>query len=59
MAIIGVESVITRQDHGYYPGGKDHFAALRETGEEAIRAYLDMRSSARANRAFLPWCRIE
>jgi S-adenosyl methyltransferase len=39
--------------YDYWLGGKDHFAADRETGEEAIRAYPDMRSSVRANRAFL------
>src|ERR1700758_168013 len=39
--------------YDYWLGGKDHFAADRETGEEAIRAYPDMRSSGRANRALL------
>jgi hypothetical protein len=39
--------------YDYWLGGKDHFAADRETGDEAIRAYPDMRSSVRANRAFL------
>lgn len=39
--------------YDYWLGGKNHFAADRETGDEAIRAYPDMRSSVRANRAFL------
>jgi hypothetical protein len=39
--------------YDYWLGGKDHFAADREAGDEAIRAYPDMRSSVRANRAFL------
>src|ERR1700743_1115070 len=39
--------------YDYWLGGKDHFAADRETGDEAIRAYPDMRSSVRANREFL------
>ena len=39
--------------YDYWLGGKNHFAADRETGDEAIRAYPDMRSSVQANRAFL------
>ena len=39
--------------YDYWLGGKNHFAADRETGDEAIRAYPDMRSSVLANRAFL------
>jgi S-adenosyl methyltransferase len=39
--------------YDYWLGGKNNFAADRETGEEAIRAYPDMRSSVQANRAFL------
>src|SRR6201992_870529 len=39
--------------YDYWLGGKDHFAADRETGEEAIRAYPGITSSRRANRAFL------
>jgi len=39
--------------YDYWLGGKNHFAADRETGDQAIRAYPDMRSSVRANRAFL------
>lgn len=39
--------------YDYWLGGKNHFAADREAGEEAIRAYPDMRSSVQANRAFL------
>jgi hypothetical protein len=36
-----------------YLGGKDHFAADREAGDETIQDYPDMLSSVRANRAFL------
>ena len=39
--------------YNYWLGGKDHFAADREAGDEAVRAYPDMYSSVRANRAFL------
>jgi hypothetical protein len=39
--------------YDYWLGGKNHFAADREAGDEAIRAYPDMVSSVRANRAFL------
>jgi hypothetical protein len=39
--------------YDYWLGGKNHFAADRETGDEAIRVYPDMRSSVQANRAFL------
>jgi S-adenosyl methyltransferase len=39
--------------YDYWLGGKDNFAADREAGEEALRAYPDLVSSVRANRAFL------
>ena len=39
--------------YNYWLGGKDHYVADREAGDEAIRAYPDMYSSVRANRAFL------
>jgi SAM-dependent methyltransferase len=39
--------------YDYWLGGKDHFAADRAAGDEAIQAYPDMHSSVRANRAFL------
>jgi SAM-dependent methyltransferase len=39
--------------YNYWLGGKDHYAADREAGDEAIRTYPGMRLSARANRAFL------
>jgi hypothetical protein len=39
--------------YDYWLGGKDNFAADREAGEEAMRAYPDLVSSVRANRAFL------
>src|SRR5262249_50626811 len=37
----------------YWLGGKDHFAADREAGDEAIEAFPGLISSVRANRAFL------
>ena len=37
----------------YWLGGKNHFAADREAGDEAVRAYPDMHMSVRQNRAFL------
>src|SRR5579863_699121 len=39
--------------YDYWLDGKNNYAVDRETGDEAIRAYPDMRSSVRANRAFL------
>jgi hypothetical protein len=39
--------------YDYWLGGKDNFAADREAGDEALRAYPDLVSSVRANRAFL------
>jgi hypothetical protein len=39
--------------YDYVLGGKDNFAADREAASEAIRAYPDMPSAVRANRAFL------
>ena len=39
--------------YDYWLGGKNHFAADREAGDEAVRAYPDMRMSVRENRAFL------
>jgi O-methyltransferase involved in polyketide biosynthesis len=39
--------------YDYWLGGKDNFAADRVAGEQAIGAYPAIRSSARANRAFL------
>ena len=39
--------------YDYWLGGKDNFAPDRAAGDEAIRAYPDMFSSVRANRAFL------
>ncbi len=39
--------------YDYWLGGKDNFAADRIAGEETIAAYPAVRSSARANRAFL------
>jgi S-adenosyl methyltransferase len=39
--------------YDYWLGGKDNFAADRVAAEETIAAYPAIRSSARANRAFL------
>jgi hypothetical protein len=39
--------------YNYWLGGKDHFAADREAGDLAIKAYPDTRSSVQANRGFL------
>src|SRR2546430_5091176 len=39
--------------YDYWLGGKDNFAADRIAGEDTIAAWPDIRSSARANRAFL------
>ena len=39
--------------YDYWLGGKNHFAADREAGDEAVRAYPDMYMSVRQNRAFL------
>src|SRR5215831_13697701 len=37
--------------YDYWVGGHSNYAVDREAGDEAIRAYPDMRSSVRANRA--------
>jgi hypothetical protein len=39
--------------HDFWLGGKDNFAADRAAGAEALAAYPDIASSARATRAFL------
>jgi len=39
--------------YNYWLGGKDNFAADREAGEQAVRAYPDLVTAVRANRAFL------
>jgi SAM-dependent methyltransferase len=39
--------------YDYYLGGKDHFAADRETAQQALKAFPTLRTAARENRAFL------
>jgi hypothetical protein len=39
--------------YDYILGGKDHFAADRETADQALRVWPAMRTAARENRAFL------
>jgi len=39
--------------YDYWLGGKDNFAADREAGEQAVKAYPDLVVAVRANRAFL------
>ncbi|MGH3167216.1 MAG: SAM-dependent methyltransferase [Trebonia sp.] len=39
--------------YDFWLGGKDHFAADREAGEQALEAYPDLVIAVRANRAFL------
>ena len=39
--------------YDYYLGGKDHFAADRETAQQALSAFPTLRTAARENRAFL------
>jgi hypothetical protein len=39
--------------YNYLLGGKDNFAADRKAGDEALKAYPQIASSVRANRAFL------
>jgi hypothetical protein len=39
--------------YDYWLGGKDNYAADREAGDAAMRAYPELVSSVRANRAFL------
>jgi hypothetical protein len=39
--------------YNYWLGGKDHFAADRVAGDEALEAFPGLVSSVRANRAFL------
>jgi hypothetical protein len=39
--------------YDYYLGGKDHFAADRETAQKAMRSWGAVRTAVRENRAFL------
>ena len=39
--------------YDYYLGGKDHFAADRQTAEKAMRSWTAVRTAVRENRAFL------
>ena len=39
--------------YDYYLGGKDHFAADRETAEKAMESWRGVRTAVRENRAFL------
>jgi SAM-dependent methyltransferase len=39
--------------YDFYLGGKDHFAADRETAEKAMRSWPAVRTAVRENRAFL------
>ena len=39
--------------YDYFLGGKDHFAADRQTAEEGLRQWPTVRSAVRENRAFL------
>jgi len=39
--------------YDYFLGGKDHFAADRDTADKALAAWPGVRTSARENRAFL------
>jgi S-adenosyl methyltransferase len=39
--------------YDYFLGGKDHFAADRETAEKVLRSWAGVRTAARENRAFL------
>jgi hypothetical protein len=53
-----VPEIDTSQPHSarmydYYLGGKDHFAADRETADKLLTAFPSMRTTARENRAFL------
>jgi SAM-dependent methyltransferase len=39
--------------YDYYLGGKDHYAADRETGQKAMQSWRAVRTAVRENRAFL------
>jgi hypothetical protein len=39
--------------YDYYLGGKDHFAADRDTGQRAMQSWPAVRTAVRENRAFL------
>src|SRR6266851_5419077 len=39
--------------YDYYLGGKDHFAADRETAQQAMKSWGAVRTAVRENRAFL------
>jgi S-adenosyl methyltransferase len=39
--------------YDFYLGGKDHYAADRETGQKAMQSWRAVRTAVRENRAFL------
>src|SRR6516162_9979692 len=56
--IAGAPAIDTTTAHparvyDYWLGGKDNFAADREAGEQALRAYPQLAQAVQSNRAFL------
>jgi hypothetical protein len=50
---IDVSRAHSARMYDYYLGGKDHFAADRETAEKAMQSWLSVRTAVRENRSFL------
>ncbi len=50
---IDVSRAHSARMYDYYLGGKDHFAADRETAEKAMKSWLSVRTAVRENRSFL------
>ena len=55
MDVSGIDTSVAHpaRVYDYWLGGKDNFAADREAGELALRAYPELAQAVRSNRAFL------
>ena len=55
MDVPGIDTSVAHpaRVYDYWLGGKDNFAADREAGEMALRAYPELAQAVRSNRAFL------
>lgn len=52
-AVLDTSTAHPARVYDYWLGGKDNFAADREAGEQALKAYPQLAEAVRSNRAFL------
>jgi hypothetical protein len=52
-AVLDTSAAHPARVYDYWLGGKDNFAADREAGEQALKAYPQLAEAVRSNRAFL------